>query len=222
IGNQNHISYLFSRERQRLGSEHNHQLSNQSTIKSKTMLSLSIATPLPKPSLPLPKSGFSGIQLNQTCLLPPLRVRPRTAYRAAGTPAASVVMMAKKDEELKEIRGLTTDEINEQVVDLKGELFMLRLQKSVRNEFKSSEFRRMRKRGSNELYLLPGIEIAYWSSQIARMLTVKRERELEEGINKRLSRKLDRQWKKSIVVRPPPSLIKLREEEAAEEAEKSA
>lgn len=58
--------------------------------------------------------------------------------------------------------------------------------------------------------------------QIARMLTVKREREIEEGINKRLSRKLDRKWKKSIVVRPPPSLKKLREEEAAEEAEKSA
>lgn len=54
------------------------------------------------------------------------------------------------------------------------------------------------------------------------MLTVKRERELEEGINKRLSRKLDRQWKKSIVVRPPPSLKKLQEEEAAAEAEKSA
>ena len=56
------------------------------------------------------------------------------------------------------------------------------------------------------------------SIQIARMLTVKREREIEEGINKRLSRKFDRQWKKSIVVRPPPSLIKLREEEAAAEA----
>lgn len=54
------------------------------------------------------------------------------------------------------------------------------------------------------------------------MLTVKRERELEEGIKKRLSRKLDRQWKKSIVVRPPPSLKKLQEEEAAAEAEKSA
>jgi large subunit ribosomal protein L29 len=58
------------------------------------------------------------------------------------------------------------------------------------------------------------------------MLTVKREREVEEGINKRLSRKLDRQWKKSIVPRPPPSLKKFREEEAAAkaaaEAEKSA
>ncbi|KAH7560697.1 hypothetical protein JRO89_XS10G0075300 [Xanthoceras sorbifolium] len=95
------------------------------------------------------------------------------------------------------------EEINEEVVDLKGELFMLRLQISVRNEFKSSEFCRMHKR-------------------VARMLTMERERKLKEGINKRFSRKLDRQWKKSIVVRPPPSLTKLREEEAAAEAENSA
>lgn len=57
------------------------------------------------------------------------------------------------------------------------------------------------------------------------MLTVKREREIEEGIGKRLSRKLDKKWKKSIVVKPPPSLVKLREEEAAAkaaEAEKAA
>lgn len=54
--------------------------------------------------------------------------------------------MSKKEEELKEIRALTTEEIQEQVVDLKGELFMLRLQRSARNEFKSSDFRRMRKR----------------------------------------------------------------------------
>lgn len=54
--------------------------------------------------------------------------------------------MAKREEELKDIRAKTTEEINEEVVDLKGELLMLRLQKSARNEFKSSEFRRMRKR----------------------------------------------------------------------------
>ncbi|KAK7300423.1 hypothetical protein RJT34_11267 [Clitoria ternatea] len=100
---------------------------------------------------------------------------------------------------------MSTQQINQEVVDLKGDLLMLLLQKSVRNEFKSSEFRRMRKR-------------------VARMLTVKREREIEEGINKRLSRKLDKKWKKSIVVRPPPSLKKLQEEEAAEaaKAEKAA
>lgn len=53
------------------------------------------------------------------------------------------------------------------------------------------------------------------------MLTVRREREIVEGINKRYSRKLDRQWKKNIVVRPPPSLKKLQEEEAAEKAKEA-
>lgn len=53
--------------------------------------------------------------------------------------------MAKREEELKEIRLKTTEQINEEIIDLKGELFMLRLQRSARNEFKSSEFRRMRK-----------------------------------------------------------------------------
>jgi large subunit ribosomal protein L29 len=55
-------------------------------------------------------------------------------------------MMAKREEEMQEIRTKTTEEINEEVVELKGELLMLRLEKSARNEFKSSEFRRMRKR----------------------------------------------------------------------------
>ncbi|XP_010269277.1 PREDICTED: 50S ribosomal protein L29, chloroplastic-like [Nelumbo nucifera] len=142
-------------------------------------------------------SSFHGIRIQHAL---PIRMPYSSSLR---NPASSVVMMAKREEEMKEIRAKTTEEFNEEIVDLKGELFMLRLQKSVRNEFKSSEFRRMRKR-------------------IARMLTVRREREIEEGINKRLSRKLDRQWKKSIIVRPPPSLKKLQEEEAAEkEAEKS-
>ncbi|KAG9451511.1 hypothetical protein H6P81_011476 [Aristolochia fimbriata] len=142
------------------------------------------------------KSSFHGLRIQQVCPLgiPSLR-------RNAGV--ASVVMMAKREEELKEIRAKTTEEINEEVIDLKGELFMLRLQKSARNEFKNSEFGRMRKR-------------------VARLLTVKREREIEEGIGKRLSRKLDREWKRNIVVRPPPSLRKMQEEEKAAEAAKSA
>ncbi|KAM7523749.1 hypothetical protein LguiA_013651 [Lonicera macranthoides] len=144
-----------------------------------------------------PKSQFHGIRIPQVCPKPTsIRATPKNS-------ASSVVMMAKREEELKQIRLKTTEQINEEIIDLKGELFMLRLQRSARNEFKSSEFRRMRK-------------------MVARMLTVKRERELEEGINKRISRKLDRQWRKSIVVRPPPSLLRLREEEAAEEAKKSS
>ncbi|GAB4839627.1 60S ribosomal protein L29 [Ancistrocladus abbreviatus] len=146
----------------------------------------------------LNKSSFHGIQIGCAC-----PTQSSVMSSTLRSPSLAVVRMAKREEELKEIRAKTTEELNDEIVDLKGELFMLRLQKSARNEFKSSEFRRMRKR-------------------IARMLIVKRERELEEGINKRLSRKLDRQWKKSIVVRPPPSLKKLQEEEAAAEAGQSA
>uniref|UniRef100_A0A0D9VL68 Large ribosomal subunit protein uL29c n=1 Tax=Leersia perrieri TaxID=77586 RepID=A0A0D9VL68_9ORYZ len=112
---------------------------------------------------------------------------------AAGRGDSAVARMAKREQELEEIRAMTTEAIEEEVVDLKGELFVLRLKRSARQEFKNSEFGRMRKR-------------------IARMLTVKREREIEQGINKRLSRKLDRKWKQSIVVRPPPSLRENKEE----------
>ncbi|CAI9777643.1 unnamed protein product [Fraxinus pennsylvanica] len=164
------------------------------------MTSFSIACTIPLPSksgISKPSSSsFNGIRIAHYC--PPSALSTRISHTSSST----VVMMAKKEEELKEIRTKTTEQLNDEIVDLKGELFMLRLQRSARNEFKSSEFHRMRKR-------------------IARMLTVKRERELEEGINKRLSRKLDRKWKKSIVPRPPPSLKKLQEEEAAAEAKES-
>ncbi|KAL7143975.1 hypothetical protein ABFS83_08G227400 [Erythranthe nasuta] len=148
---------------------------------------------LPKPSASS-SSTFHGVRIAQLC---PTRFPGASSSRAPKS--SSVVMMAKKDDELKEIRTKSTEELHEEIIDLKGELLMLRLQRSARNEFKSSDFKLMRKK-------------------VARMLTVKREREMEEGINKRLSRKLDKKWRKSIVPRPPPSLIKLREEEAAEEA----
>ncbi|KAF9608264.1 hypothetical protein IFM89_008549 [Coptis chinensis] len=121
-----------------------------------------------------------------------LSVPTATIFASSSKPLSitSVVMMAKREEELKEIRAKTSEEINEEIIDLKGELLMLRL-------------------------------------VVAGMLTVRRERELEEGIKKRLSRKLDRQWKKSIVVRPPQSLRKMQAEKAAAaaaaaEAEKTA
>ncbi|CAA0841815.1 50S ribosomal protein L29- chloroplastic [Striga hermonthica] len=123
---------------------------------------------------PSTSSPFNGVRISHLC--------PTRRPGVSSSRASSVVMMAKRDEELKEIRGKSTEELNEEIVDLKGELFMLRLQRSARNEFK----------------------------------------ELEEGISKRLSRKLDLKWKKSIVPRPPPSLKKLQEEEAAAEAKESA
>ncbi|KAM6563828.1 hypothetical protein CsatB_023826 [Cannabis sativa] len=160
-------------------------------LSSISIVSPSTLTFSPKLLSPIPKSSFFNALRIQPISLSPISTKASSS--------SSVVMMAKRDEELKEIRAKTTEQINDEIIDLKGDLLMLRLQKSARNEFKASEFRRMRKK-------------------IARMLTVRRERELEEGINKRLSRKLDRQWKKSIVVRPAPSLKKFREEEAAEKA----
>ncbi|KAJ6791827.1 50S ribosomal protein L29, chloroplastic [Iris pallida] len=157
-----------------------------------------LSSPMPstrtKLHLPSVGSSFNGLRIRTAAV----SMKPSPSLSPAKT-----IKMAKREEELKYIRAKTTEEINEEIVDLKGELFMLRLQRSARNEFKSSEFRRMRKR-------------------VARMLTVRRERELEEGINKRLSRKLDKKWKRSIVARPPPSLRKKQEEEKAAEAEKAA
>lgn len=163
---------------------------------SPSLLSSPILSTRTKLHLPSLNSSFNGLRLRTAAI----SIRPPPSLSPAKTAA---IKMAKREEELKEIRAKTTEEINEEIVDLKGELLMLRLQRSARNEFKSSEFRRMRKR-------------------VARMLTVRRERELEEGINKRLSRKLDKKWKRSIVVRPPPSLRKKQEEEKAAAAEKAA
>ncbi|KAF8729886.1 hypothetical protein HU200_017347 [Digitaria exilis] len=160
-------------------------------------MSLAAASPLtstprgvgaPAPS---PRTALLGLRLGaaQATRFSGLAVSSQPVERRA----AALVAMAKREQELEEIRGMTTEQLEEEVVDLKGELFLLRLKRSARQEFKNSEFGRMRKR-------------------IARMLTVKREREIEQGINKRLSRKLDRKWKQSIVVRPPPSLRENKEE----------
>ncbi|KAL6007731.1 60S ribosomal protein L29 [Asimina triloba] len=118
------------------------------------------------PSRTPKRSSFHGIKIQLRPSSPPLRIHRRNP---------AVVMMAKWEEEMKEIRSKSTEDINEEIIDLKGELFMLRLQKSARGEFKSSEFGRMCKR-------------------VAQMLTVRREREIADGINKRLSRKLDKKW----------------------------
>ena len=69
-----------------------------------------------------------------------------------------VVMAAKRVEELKEIRTKSDEELNEEILQLKGELFMLRLQRSAREDFKPSEFGRMRKR---VILILLNFEISY-------------------------------------------------------------
>ena len=60
--------------------------------------------------------------------------------------------MAKREQDLEEIRAMTTEQMEEEVVDLKGELFLLRLKRSARQEFKNNEFSRMHKRVHYSLY----------------------------------------------------------------------
>ncbi|XWS33331.1 hypothetical protein CRYUN_Cryun22dG0072600 [Craigia yunnanensis] len=96
------------------------------------MLSLSVASPTtvtfpPKPKSSIPKTSFTGVRIQHLC---PQRLPSQMTSFRKPSGSSSVVMMAKKEEELKEIRAKTTEEINEEVVELKGELFMLRLQKS--------------------------------------------------------------------------------------------
>ncbi|KAG0611719.1 hypothetical protein M758_7G160600 [Ceratodon purpureus] len=67
------------------------------------------------------------------------QVRVRSAV------APVVVDMAKREEELVSVRKMSDEDINQTVVDLKGELFILRSKQATRQEFKSSEFRRIRK-----------------------------------------------------------------------------
>lgn len=114
---------------------------------AKAMASLSISTVIFPSKSNLTKSSqsstFHGVQVAH---FSPTRFPSVWLNRASSPSSNSVVMMAKREDELKDIRTKSTEELNEEIVDLKGELFMLRLQRSARKEIKSSEFWRMRKR----------------------------------------------------------------------------
>lgn len=93
---------------------------------------------------PAPRTAFLGLRLgaSQATRFPGLAVSSQPVERRG----AALVAMAKREQELEEIRAMTTEKIEEEVVDLKGELFLLRLKRSARQEFTNSEFGRMRKR----------------------------------------------------------------------------
>ncbi|KAI5068283.1 hypothetical protein GOP47_0016628 [Adiantum capillus-veneris] len=145
----------------------------------------SLAKALPSSNVGSGHCSFKGtrVSIRTTTLAPCVRYRPLQPS-----------MMAKREQELEELRKMSDQELKDSVVELKSELLVLRMKKTARQEFKSSDFDRMRKR-------------------IARMLTIHRERELVKGIKKRASRKLDKAWKRSIIPKPPPSLVAIIEEE---------
>lgn len=72
-----------------------------------------------------------------------------------------------------DFRNMSTEEINEEVVNCKKALFELRLAQGTGREVKTHMFKCNRKK-------------------MAQLLTVRREQEIEVGINKRKSRKMEK------------------------------
>lgn len=72
-----------------------------------------------------------------------------------------------------DFRNMTAEEINEEVMNCKKALFELRLAQATGREVKSHLFKVNKKK-------------------VAQLLTVRREMEIEQGINKRKSRKMER------------------------------
>ncbi|KAL5997492.1 hypothetical protein ACLOJK_008422 [Asimina triloba] len=70
------------------------------------------------PHSALSRSSFHGIKIQIPPSSPALQIHRRNP---------AVVMMAKREEEMEEIRSKSMEDINEEIIDLKGELFMLQL-----------------------------------------------------------------------------------------------
>jgi large subunit ribosomal protein L29 len=79
--------------------------------------------------------AFNGIQIQAV----------PAAVRVLQWRSLEVSAMAKREQQLVEIRQMTDDSIGQTVTDLKGELFVLRCKQATRQEYKSSDFRKIRK-----------------------------------------------------------------------------
>ncbi|CAG9463487.1 unnamed protein product [Pedinophyceae sp. YPF-701] len=92
------------------------------------------------------------------------------AARPAVRPRAACVAQASK---AAEFRSLSVEAIDEKVDGLKRELFDMRMKQATRQEVKSHEFKLKKK-------------------EVARLLTVRREKTLEQGLDRRTANKLEK------------------------------
>jgi ribosomal protein L29 len=74
---------------------------------------------------------------------------------------------------MSEVRVMTTEEIDAKVTELKTELLYVRMAQAAREKFTPSDMPAKRR-------------------DIARLLTARREKEIEQGISKRDSRKMEK------------------------------
>ena len=73
-----------------------------------------------------------------------------------------------------DFKGMSNEDLNKEIVAAKKMLFELRMRQSTRKEYKGHHF-------------------CILKTKIAQIRTVKREREVAEGVNKRDSRKMKRE-----------------------------
>ena len=91
--------------------------------------------------------------------------------RAEGDAAAADEFTGLKPTSVKDFKNLSNEQILEEVTKSKKMLFQLRMRQSTRKEFKPHHF---------------GI----LKTKVAQLYTVKREREIAEGVDKRDSREM--------------------------------
>ena len=91
--------------------------------------------------------------------------------RAEGDATATDEFSGLKPTNIKDFKDLSNDQLLEEVTKSKKMLFQLRMRQSTRKEFKPHHF---------------GI----LKTKVAQLYTVKREREVSEGVNKRDSREV--------------------------------
>lgn len=97
--------------------------------------------------------------------------RASVVVRAEGDAAAADEFAALKPTKVKDFKDLSNEALLEEVTKCKKMLFQLRMRQSTRKEFKPHHF---------------GI----LKTKVAQLYTVKREREIAEGVNKRDSREM--------------------------------
>ena len=122
-------------------------------------------------SAPAPVRPCAGRALRPNVIAVP--VRTSTALRERSSVALREFPVVQANPKVAEMYNFTEAELLEKVMDLKKELYRLRAKRAVGQEIKTHLFRQYRK-------------------EIAQLLTVRRKKEIERGINKRQSRKIEK------------------------------
>jgi ribosomal protein L29 len=109
------------------------------------MLALGLSAPFS--SAPLPHSSLKTASPSLVSSFGSMRLGTNSSSAAPSGSRGSLVAvrMAKRENEMAEIRSKSTEELQEEVVDLKGEILMQKLLWSARKDYDQGAFRRMRK-----------------------------------------------------------------------------